>query len=308
MYNGKLLTPDHGFPVRVIIPGYIGGRMIKWLTNIDLLDTISQDYYHFFDNRVLPPHVDAELATSEGWWYKPEYICNDLSINSAIARPDHDEELQAVPGQSYSCQGYAYVGRGARITRVEVSLDSGAVWKLATIKLFEKPSRTGKYWCWIFWEIELSHADLAGADEIVLRAWDEGHAVQPDKPTWNLMGMLNNPWFRIKIHKMGGEGTPTATETDTATGTGTDTGAGAILPRLKFEHPTLAGNQNGGWMARIKEHPSLTAPGVYSDHAKGSLPAASAGVAEDDAPPPQGRLRPLCPLLLDGGSGPPRGR
>ena len=34
----------------------------------------SQDYYHFFDNRVLPPHVDAELAMAEGWWYKPEYV------------------------------------------------------------------------------------------------------------------------------------------------------------------------------------------------------------------------------------------
>lgn len=51
MYNGKLLTPDHGFPVRVIIPGYVGGRMIKWMTNIDLLATVCQDYYHFFDNR-----------------------------------------------------------------------------------------------------------------------------------------------------------------------------------------------------------------------------------------------------------------
>jgi nitrate reductase (NAD(P)H) len=51
MYNGKLLTPDHGFPVRVIIPGYVGGRMIKWMTNIDLIGTICQDYYHFFDNR-----------------------------------------------------------------------------------------------------------------------------------------------------------------------------------------------------------------------------------------------------------------
>ena len=60
MYNGKLLTPDHGYPVRVIIPGYIGGRMIKWLTNIDILDHPSTDHYHFFDNRVLPPHVDAE--------------------------------------------------------------------------------------------------------------------------------------------------------------------------------------------------------------------------------------------------------
>lgn len=52
MYNGKLLTPDHGFPIRLIVPGYIGGRMIKWLTNIDLQAQESQDYYHFYDNRL----------------------------------------------------------------------------------------------------------------------------------------------------------------------------------------------------------------------------------------------------------------
>lgn len=61
-YNGKLLTVDHGFPVRLIIPGYIGGRMIKWMTNIDLIRGESQDYYHFYDNKVLPSHVDAETA------------------------------------------------------------------------------------------------------------------------------------------------------------------------------------------------------------------------------------------------------
>ena len=57
------------------------------------------------------------------------------------------------------------------------------------------------------------------------------------------MGMLNNPWFRIKIHK----------SVDTTTNN----------IQLQFEHPTLAGNQNGGWMAKLKEHPSLTAPGIY---------------------------------------------
>lgn len=44
MYNGKLLSVDHGFPARLIVPGYIGGRMIKWLTNIDLQLTERQDH------------------------------------------------------------------------------------------------------------------------------------------------------------------------------------------------------------------------------------------------------------------------
>lgn len=116
MYNGKLLTPDHGFPVRLIVPGYIGGRMVKWLTNIDLQAVESQDYYHFYDNRyayvfsflllmlstkcrVLPPHVDAEIAKDQDWWHKPEYICNDLNINSAIGSPAHNEELSLTQGK-----------------------------------------------------------------------------------------------------------------------------------------------------------------------------------------------------------------
>lgn len=66
MQNGELLTPDHGFPVRMIIPGFIGGRMVKWLKRIIVTTQESDSYYHYKDNRVLPSHVDAELANSEG--------------------------------------------------------------------------------------------------------------------------------------------------------------------------------------------------------------------------------------------------
>lgn len=82
--NGERLLPDHGFPVRLIIPGWIGGRMVKWLQDIEVTPVESNNYYHYFDNRVLPSHVDAEMATAEGWWYKPEYIITELNINSAI--------------------------------------------------------------------------------------------------------------------------------------------------------------------------------------------------------------------------------
>lgn len=64
--NGERLTPDHGFPVRMIIPGFIGGRMVKWLKRIVVTTQESDSYYHYKDNRVLPSHVDAELANAEG--------------------------------------------------------------------------------------------------------------------------------------------------------------------------------------------------------------------------------------------------
>ena len=180
MYNGQMLSVDHGFPVRIIIPGYIGGRMIKWLTNIDVLSTESQDYYHFFDNRVLPPHVDAEMAKSEGWWYKPEYICNELSINSAISSPAHDETVPLNDTSlTYTMRGYCYNGGGRKITRVEISMNSGASWNLCKLHVHERPTEYGKYWAWIFWEYECPLDVLASSDEIVVRGWDEGHNTQP---------------------------------------------------------------------------------------------------------------------------------
>uniref|UniRef100_A0A2P2JNM5 Nitrate reductase n=1 Tax=Rhizophora mucronata TaxID=61149 RepID=A0A2P2JNM5_RHIMU len=66
MQNGALLSPDHGFPLRVIVPGIIGGRMVKWLKRIIVTTKESDSYYHYKDNRVLPSHVDAELANAEG--------------------------------------------------------------------------------------------------------------------------------------------------------------------------------------------------------------------------------------------------
>ena len=83
---------------------------------------------------------------------------------------------------------------------------------------------------------------MADASGIVLRAWDEGHNTQPDKPTWNVMGMLNNPWFKIKVHHLSLK-------------------SGQRV--IKFEHPTLAGAQNGGWMERLRNHKALTAPALY---------------------------------------------
>ena len=64
--NGEPLHPDHGYPVRLLIPGYIGGRMVKWLSDIEVTDGESNNYFHYNDNRVLPSQIDAEKATAEG--------------------------------------------------------------------------------------------------------------------------------------------------------------------------------------------------------------------------------------------------
>ena len=50
----------------MIIPGHIGGRMVKWLNTILVTGEESDNFYHFHDNRVLPPNVDQERAKNEG--------------------------------------------------------------------------------------------------------------------------------------------------------------------------------------------------------------------------------------------------
>ncbi|EMS60282.1 Nitrate reductase [NADH] [Triticum urartu] len=244
--NGEPLLPDHGYPVRVLIPGCIGGRMVKWLRRIVVTPAESDNYYHFRDNRVLPSHVDAELANAEAWWYRPEYIINELNTNSVITTPGHDEILPInafTTQRAYTIKGYAYSGGGKKVTRVEVTLDGGESWMLCTLDIPEKPNKYGRYWCWCFWSVEIEVLDLLGAKEVAVRAWDQTHNTQPEKLIWNLMGMMNNCWFKVKInvcrpHK------------------------GEI--GLVFEHPTQPGNQTGGWMARQKhlETAEAAAPGL----------------------------------------------
>ncbi|KAK9903043.1 hypothetical protein M0R45_001294 [Rubus argutus] len=229
MQNGEHLAPDHGFPVRVIIPGFIGGRMVKWLKRIIVTTKESDSYYHYKDNRVLPSHVDAELANAEAWWYKPEYIINELNINSVITTPCHDEILSINSWtRPYTLRGYAYSGGGKKVTRVEVTVDGGETWHVCNLDHQEKPNKYGKYWCWCFWSLEVEVLNLLVAKEIAVRAWDETHNTQPEKLIWNVMGMMNNCWFRVKINVMPHRG---------------EIG-------MVFEHPTKPGNQSGGWMAK----------------------------------------------------------
>ncbi|CAJ1961681.1 unnamed protein product [Cylindrotheca closterium] len=235
--NGEKLMPDHGFPLRLVIPGYIGGRMIKWLKEINVIDHETKNHYHYHDNRILPPHITAEESLKGQWWYKPEYIFNELNINSAIASPLHDEELPIAQNidKTYTVSGYAYTGGGRLVTRVEVSTDGGVHWELATLDRKERPTEHGMYWCWTWWDYELKVSDLVGCKEIMCRAWDESNNVQPDHPTWNLMGMGNNQVFRLKVNM-------------------NKNASGQHV--FKFEQPTQPGQLTGGWMTKLAGKPT----------------------------------------------------
>ncbi|KAL4430845.1 hypothetical protein ABPG75_006101 [Micractinium tetrahymenae] len=254
-HNGRLMQPDHGYPLRVVIPGYIGGRCVKWLTRIELSSEESRNHYHQQDNKVLPPDVDQERANRENWWVRPQYVCYNLNIGSIIAAPAHDEVLP-LPAEgeaggskagsagdsssdgdssgSYTLRGFAHTGAGHLIIRVELSLDGGDSWRQAGIAERE-PGRaaTDKNWCWVLWEAQIPVADLAAAEEIHVRAFDETMNTQPEKPSWNLIGMMNNSHFIVKIRKEHVEG-PNGRR------------------QLRFLHPVANGRDPGGWMVEEK--------------------------------------------------------
>ncbi|KAF1319037.1 Nitrate reductase [nadph], partial [Globisporangium splendens] len=226
--NGELLSPDHGFPLRLIVPGHIGGRMVKWLARIHVSDRESDNHHHLHDNRVLPSHIDAETATAENWWAKPEFAIQELNVNSVLLSPAHTEVLDLKNASSpadgtYRVSGYAYSGGGRRIIRVEVTLDDGMAWENCRIQYTEKPNAYGKMWCWVQYELQIPLQKLVSAQEICVRAWDSSMNTQPEYPTWNVMGMMNNPWFRVRISQRGDD-------------------------EFYFEHPTQVGGQKEGWM------------------------------------------------------------
>lgn len=252
--NGEDLLPDHGYPLRLVVPGQIGGRMVKWLQRIEVSDRESQHHLHFFDNKLLPTTVTADQARKEDkWWYDPKYIINELNVNAAICSPSHNDAIQLASDTSttqiLAIEGYAYTGGGRRITRVEVTLDDGETWRLCDIKYPEDLYRmypvgnhpyygsldltmTNMSFSWCFWKVEVDVKSLLvnrDAGFIAVRAMDEALSIMPRDMYWNATSMMNSWWFRVALYKENSGQT------------------------LRFEHPTVPGNTNGGWMQRMNE-------------------------------------------------------
>ncbi|OAX81760.1 hypothetical protein ACJ72_03896 [Emergomyces africanus] len=257
--NGEPLRPDHGRPLRAVVPGQIGGRSVKWLTKLVLLDAPSDNWYHIYDNRVLPTMVSPEISTNEPkWWYEERYAIYDLNVNSAIVYPQHGEKILLSNSSMYKVKGYAYGGGGRRITRVEISLDKGSTWRLADIVYPEDKYREvdmelyggqiDMSWqetcfCWCFWSFKISISELENSDDILVRAMDEAMNIQPRDMYWSVLGMMNNPWFRVTVIKKDGY--------------------------LKFDHPTQPGLIPGGWM-QVKRNGGDLTNGSWGDMLQGS--------------------------------------
>lgn len=130
--NDRPIPPDHGYPLRLILPGWVGARSVKWLSKVWITEKENDTFYHIYDNRQLPTFVtDVESDVAQTMFHHPSTICNKQMLNSAIVRPAQGEKINLADvkkGETYRIEGLAYNGSGNEIARVEISLDGGDTW------------------------------------------------------------------------------------------------------------------------------------------------------------------------------------
>lgn len=182
--NGEPLPPVHGAPLRVVVPGYIGARSVKWLSAITLQDKPSDNYFQSKAYRLFPQAMRAETVD-----YGQGMMLGDFPVSSVICSPLEGETLAA---GTVTVKGWALAGGGRTVERVDVSADGGRTWTVAAL------SESGP-WTWRLWEAAL---DLpAGSHELLCRAWDSAAHTQPEHPAqvWNFKGYVNNAWHRVRV-------------------------------------------------------------------------------------------------------------
>lgn len=183
--NGETLPRTHGGPVRVVVPGYVGARSVKWLTGVTVQPRPSDSYFQTHDYRIVPPDADPDTATAgEG------IPLSSLALNCDILDPLEGER---VPAGRLTIRGYGIAGDGRVVERVDVSLDDGRAWQQADLD--PVPGR----WSWRTWSLTVDVAP--GPLRITARAWDETGASQPESvaPLWNPRGYGNNAWARVAL-------------------------------------------------------------------------------------------------------------
>ncbi len=188
--NGKPLEPIHGFPLRVIAPGYIGARSVKWLTQISVQAFASKNYFQAHAYQLFPPQTNAETAD-----WNAGLQLSELAVNCVITSPRENENVLG----EVVVQGYAITGGGRKIARVDVSSDGGETWTTANI------TQGDQNWAWTFWEVRLNLQN--GEYDVIARAFDSASNTQPEdaRHVWNFKGYMNNAWHRVIVKAAGSQ-------------------------------------------------------------------------------------------------------
>ncbi|VDM55513.1 unnamed protein product [Angiostrongylus costaricensis] len=224
--NGTDIPPDHGAPLRCVVPGVVGARQVKWLKTIRLSEVESPSHWQQKDYRQVLSCKCEFVAFSPGvdfgdkldWKSVP--AIQEYPIQSAFCIPAPGTKVERGPLDLIrSCTlapadfkllitaegtidvaGYAWSGGGRGIIRVEVSADDGKTWQSAELE--QDPQQDLDHmWAWTFFRTSITIPDGVDKVELVVKATDRAYNTQPETPAgiWNLRGLLNNAWHRVEV-------------------------------------------------------------------------------------------------------------
>jgi DMSO/TMAO reductase YedYZ molybdopterin-dependent catalytic subunit len=175
--NGHPLPARHGYPLRLVVPGWYAVASVKWLTDIRV---VAEPFRGFFQDT----HYVYEWDRGGIRVREPISL---MQVRAVITRPATGQELAR---GTMTVRGVAWSG-AAPITRVEVSVADGA-WQKA--RLIGMPTANG----WQQWEL-LASGLRPGETRIRARASDLAGRVQPEQPEWNALGYAANFIHEVRV-------------------------------------------------------------------------------------------------------------
>ena len=183
--NGEPLPAPHGAPVRMVVPGYVGARSVKWLHKITVQNEPSDNKFQQIGYKLFPPSISAKTVD-----YGQGMMLTKLPVNSVIVRPQDRSLLKA---GKVVVEGYAMSDGEHEISWIDVSADGGQTWQRADF--LGEP----QLWTWQLWRTEFELGQ--GQHELIVRAWDTAANSQPETiaSVWNFKGYVNNAWHRVHI-------------------------------------------------------------------------------------------------------------
>jgi DMSO/TMAO reductase YedYZ molybdopterin-dependent catalytic subunit len=180
--NGEPLLPQHGYPLRLLVPGWYGMTSVKWLGRITVSDRPFDGYQQTHAYRLRQKEDEAGEPLSR---MRPR------SLMVPPGMPEYATRDRLLPAGACLLEGRAWSGWG-EILGVDVSVDGGAAWEAAEIELdVDSP------WAWRRWIFEWEAE--AGEHVLCCRARDEAGHEQPLEPQWNLGGYVNNAVQRVRV-------------------------------------------------------------------------------------------------------------
>jgi sulfane dehydrogenase subunit SoxC len=179
--NGQPLPPQHGFPLRLVVPGWYGMTHVKWLESITVVDEPFRGWQQDVSYRL-------RQAEDEQGTPVTRILPRALVVPPGI--PDFLSRTRLVDAGECLLEGRAWSG-WARIESVQVSLDGGGTWDDA---LLEEPLSAFAWRGWTYaWSAE------PGEYELCARATDAAGNTQPLDPEWNYDGFCNNAVQRVHV-------------------------------------------------------------------------------------------------------------